>query len=127
LSRQNRWTRHFICLALSRALGGEGQHFLEEREAAVTLETLGWYASISLWLYFTGIGIPPCPEEAGILYAAGAALIYGLYRYYRYLRQRELKGAAPPVSVLRVPAPASDVPAPPAARNLESAERAGRS
>jgi membrane protein DedA with SNARE-associated domain len=31
---------------------------------------LGWYLSIFAWLYFTGIGIPPCPEEAGILYAA---------------------------------------------------------
>jgi membrane protein DedA with SNARE-associated domain len=34
-------------------------------------EDLGWYASIFLWLFLTGIGIPPCPEEAGILYAAG--------------------------------------------------------
>lgn len=34
-------------------------------------ESLGWYASIFGWLFFTGIGIPPCPEEAGILYAAG--------------------------------------------------------
>src|SRR4051794_6952343 len=34
-------------------------------------ETLGWYASIFFWLFFTGLGIPPCPEEAGILYAAG--------------------------------------------------------
>jgi membrane protein DedA with SNARE-associated domain len=33
-------------------------------------EALGWYASIFFWLFFTGIGIPPCPEEAGILYAA---------------------------------------------------------
>src|SRR5581483_2966702 len=35
------------------------------------LAELGWYASIFCWLFFTGIGIPPCPEEAGILYAAG--------------------------------------------------------
>lgn len=34
-------------------------------------EALGWYASIFGWLFFTGIGIPPCPEEVGILYAAG--------------------------------------------------------
>jgi membrane protein DedA with SNARE-associated domain len=34
-------------------------------------EALGWYLSIFFWLFFTGIGIPPCPEEAGILYAAG--------------------------------------------------------
>jgi membrane protein DedA with SNARE-associated domain len=33
-------------------------------------EALGWYASIFGWLFLTGIGIPPVPEEAGILYAA---------------------------------------------------------
>lgn len=37
----------------------------------MTTESLIWYASIFLWLFCTGIGIPPCPEEAGILYAAG--------------------------------------------------------
>ncbi|HEX5272423.1 MAG TPA: DedA family protein [Gemmataceae bacterium] len=37
---------------------------------------LAWYASIFLWLYFTGIGIPPCPEEAGILYAAGVSALH---------------------------------------------------
>ena len=31
---------------------------------------LYWYLSIFAWLFFTGIGIPPVPEEAGILYAA---------------------------------------------------------
>ena len=36
----------------------------------MSTEELGWYASIFCWLYFTGIGVPPCPEEAGILYAA---------------------------------------------------------
>jgi membrane protein DedA with SNARE-associated domain len=36
----------------------------------MTLNALYWYASIFGWLFFTGIGIPPCPEEAGILYAA---------------------------------------------------------
>jgi membrane protein DedA with SNARE-associated domain len=36
----------------------------------VSLEAAGWYASIFFWLFFTGIGIPPCPEEAGIVYAA---------------------------------------------------------
>ena len=36
----------------------------------MTLNALYWYASIFAWLFFTGIGIPPCPEEAGILYAA---------------------------------------------------------
>ena len=34
-------------------------------------ESLYWLASIFAWLFFTGIGIPPVPEEAGILYAAG--------------------------------------------------------
>jgi membrane protein DedA with SNARE-associated domain len=38
----------------------------------VTSDALGWYLSIFLWLFVTGIGIPPVPEEAGILYAAGA-------------------------------------------------------
>src|SRR5262249_54854570 len=37
---------------------------------------LAWYASIFLWLFFTGIGIPPCPEEAGILYAAGVTALH---------------------------------------------------
>jgi membrane protein DedA with SNARE-associated domain len=32
---------------------------------------LYWYGSIFLFLFFTGIGLPPMPEEAGILYAAG--------------------------------------------------------
>jgi membrane protein DedA with SNARE-associated domain len=36
----------------------------------MTLNALYWYTSIFVWLFFTGIGIPPCPEEAGILYAA---------------------------------------------------------
>jgi membrane protein DedA with SNARE-associated domain len=40
------------------------------------LSALGWYLSIFLWLYFTGIGIPPCPEEAGILYAAGLTALH---------------------------------------------------
>lgn len=32
--------------------------------------TWGWYGSIYVWLLVTGIGIPPIPEEAGIIYAA---------------------------------------------------------
>jgi membrane protein DedA with SNARE-associated domain len=40
------------------------------------LESLGWYASIFGWLFLTGIGIPPVPEEAGILYAAS---VYALH------------------------------------------------
>ena len=39
-------------------------------------EALGWYASIFFWMLFTGIGIPPCPEEAGILYAAGVTALH---------------------------------------------------
>jgi membrane protein DedA with SNARE-associated domain len=39
-------------------------------------EVIGWYASIFFWLYFTGLGIPPCPEEAGILYAAGLTALH---------------------------------------------------
>jgi membrane protein DedA with SNARE-associated domain len=42
----------------------------------VTSEALGWYGSIFLWLFATGIGIPPCPEEAGILYAAGVHALH---------------------------------------------------
>ncbi len=42
----------------------------------MSLDALGWYASIFLWLFFTGIGIPPCPEEAGILYAAGLTALH---------------------------------------------------
>jgi membrane protein DedA with SNARE-associated domain len=39
------------------------------------LTALGWYASIFLWLYLTGIGLPPFPEEGGIGYAAWAAAV----------------------------------------------------
>ncbi|MBX9582297.1 MAG: DedA family protein [Gemmataceae bacterium] len=42
----------------------------------MTTEALYWYGSIFLWLFLTGIGIPPVPEEAGILYAAG---VYALH------------------------------------------------
>jgi membrane protein DedA with SNARE-associated domain len=41
----------------------------------VSLEAWGWYASIFFWLFFTGIGLPPFPEEGGILYAAGVAAV----------------------------------------------------
>lgn len=34
-------------------------------------EALYWYGSIFLFLFLTGVGLPPMPEEAGILYAAG--------------------------------------------------------
>ena len=45
-------------------------------------EALGWYVSIFCWLFFTGIGIPPCPEEAGILYAAGLDALHPEVRWY---------------------------------------------
>jgi membrane protein DedA with SNARE-associated domain len=48
----------------------------------VSLEALGWYVSIFLWLLFTGIGIPPCPEEAGIIYAAGVTALHPEIRWW---------------------------------------------
>jgi membrane protein DedA with SNARE-associated domain len=42
----------------------------------MTIEALGWYGSIFLWLFLTGIGLPPAPEEAGILYAAGVNALH---------------------------------------------------
>jgi membrane protein DedA with SNARE-associated domain len=44
-------------------------------------EALYWYASIFAWLFFTGIGLPPCPEEAGILYAAGVNALHPEVRW----------------------------------------------
>lgn len=41
----------------------------------MSLEGLSWTVSIFLWLFCTGIGIPPVPEEAGILYAASVAAV----------------------------------------------------
>jgi membrane protein DedA with SNARE-associated domain len=48
----------------------------------VSLETIEWYASIFLWLFCTGIGLPPCPEEAGILYAAGVTALHPEVKWY---------------------------------------------
>jgi membrane protein DedA with SNARE-associated domain len=42
----------------------------------MTTTAFYWYASIFAWLFFTGIGIPPCPEEAGILYAASVDALH---------------------------------------------------
>ena len=42
----------------------------------MTITAFYWYASIFLWLFFTGVGIPPCPEEAGILYAASVHALH---------------------------------------------------
>ncbi len=49
-------------------------------ETAVSSELL-WYASIFGWLFFTGVGIPPVPEEAGILYAASLHAIHPEVRW----------------------------------------------
>src|SRR5690242_19120473 len=48
----------------------------------MSLDALWWYGSIFCWLFFTGIGIPPCPEEAGILYAAGLEALHPEVRWY---------------------------------------------
>jgi membrane protein DedA with SNARE-associated domain len=42
----------------------------------VLFDNWGWYASIYFWMLFTGVGIPPVPEEAGILYAAGVTSLH---------------------------------------------------
>jgi membrane protein DedA with SNARE-associated domain len=47
-----------------------------DHEKVVLFENWGWYASIYLWMLFTGNGIPPVPEEAGILYAAGVTSLH---------------------------------------------------
>jgi membrane protein DedA with SNARE-associated domain len=39
-------------------------------------EAIGWYASIFFALFLTGIGLPPMPEEAGILYAASLTALH---------------------------------------------------
>jgi membrane protein DedA with SNARE-associated domain len=41
-----------------------------------------WYASIFCWLFFTGIGVPPCPEEAGIFWAAGLTAVQPSVRWW---------------------------------------------
>jgi membrane protein DedA with SNARE-associated domain len=41
-----------------------------------------WYASIFCWLFFTGIGVPPCPEEAGIFWAAGVTAVQPAVRWW---------------------------------------------
>jgi membrane protein DedA with SNARE-associated domain len=48
----------------------------------MSLETAGWYASVFFWLYFTGLGVPPCPEEAGILYAASLNALHPEMRWW---------------------------------------------
>jgi membrane protein DedA with SNARE-associated domain len=53
----------------------------DAKEWPVDAEALGWYASIFAWLFFTGIGLPPVPEEAGILYAAGLNALHPVVRW----------------------------------------------
>lgn len=48
----------------------------------MTREVLGWYASIFFGLFFTGVGLPPVPEEAGILYAAGLTALHPEVRWW---------------------------------------------
>jgi membrane protein DedA with SNARE-associated domain len=51
----------------------------------ITLHAFGWCLSIFLWLYLTGIGLPPCPEEAGIIYAATVtALQSGVHWWFSW-------------------------------------------
>lgn len=45
---------------------------------------LGWYLSIFLWLYFTGIGLPPFPEEGGIGYAAWLTAVQDLHWWWSW-------------------------------------------
>lgn len=42
---------------------------------------LAWYASIFGALFFTGLGLPPIPEEAGILYAASLNAVHPEVRW----------------------------------------------
>lgn len=45
-------------------------------------DAIYWTGSIFLWLFFTGIGIPPVPEEAGILYAASINALHSEVRWW---------------------------------------------
>src|SRR4051812_29528068 len=46
------------------------------------LEALHWYISIFLWCCLTGVGLPPLPEEAGILYAASLTALDSDVRWW---------------------------------------------
>jgi membrane protein DedA with SNARE-associated domain len=48
----------------------------------VTGDALYWYGSIWLFLFLTGVGLPPMPEEAGILYAAGLNALHPEVRWW---------------------------------------------
>lgn len=42
----------------------------------MSFEAVSWCASIFFWALFSGVGVPPVPEEAGILYAASVAALH---------------------------------------------------
>lgn len=48
----------------------------------MSLEAWWWCASIFLWAMCTGVGLPPVPEEAGILYAAGVTAVQPEVRWW---------------------------------------------
>jgi membrane protein DedA with SNARE-associated domain len=48
----------------------------------MTGDALYWSGSIFLFLFLTGIGLPPMPEEAGILYAAGLNTLHPEVRWW---------------------------------------------
>jgi membrane protein DedA with SNARE-associated domain len=50
----------------------------------LSLQEIGWYLSIFFWLYFTGIGIPPFPEEGGIAYAAYLTAVHDLHWWWAW-------------------------------------------
>jgi len=48
----------------------------------MTGDALYWYGSIWLFLFLTGGGLPPMPEEAGILYAASLNALHPEVRWW---------------------------------------------
>jgi membrane protein DedA with SNARE-associated domain len=54
----------------------QGMGAVKEEASMEFFDAIGWYLSIFLWLYFTGIGLPPFPEEGGIGYAAYLAAVH---------------------------------------------------
>ncbi|HJZ56351.1 MAG TPA: DedA family protein [Gemmataceae bacterium] len=89
----------------------------------------GLYAVFGVGLFFFGgswlIDLIKRSGHVAVYVAAVPLIGYGLYRYYRYLKKRELAaGAEPPVSVLEVPAGA--VPEGKAAVRPEAAPAAMR-
>jgi membrane protein DedA with SNARE-associated domain len=48
----------------------------------VSFEALRWYAIIFFGLLFTGVGLPPVPEEAMIIFSAGLTALHPEVRWY---------------------------------------------